>query len=286
MGRSWRISALAFACAACNVISADDFTSGADDPVAPPPRETTDGFGDAGDDGSGGGGGGHGDHAPAGTAPSDSGAGSGGDAASGADAGLVATSTFFDDFARPDGTTIGNGWIPKIDKWSLSGGLVLEAANTASYKDLLVHRPSTEAALDVEVSVDATLPSNGGDVSLYARVQPGSDASGTLTSYTFYPGDYGVAYLDHDVGSGNAVGISSMGLSPPLVGGQTIHLTLRVTGTSPPHLYASITTTSGQVLGSLSVDDTTPNPIVTPGVVGFGSGGGGSKFDNFRALTY
>jgi hypothetical protein len=271
---------LAAACSACSVISADDFSGAQDDPQAPPPRQTTDGFGDAGDDG----GSGHGGRTPTAPPPPPL---DGGDDGGGADAGITPKTTFTDDFGRADGSTIGNGWIPKnAGKWSLSGGSVLEANSTLTYKDLLVQRPSSEAALDVELSVDATLPGSGGDVGLYARVQSASSAQGSLVSYTFYPGDFGVAYVDHDIGTGNSLAVSSMGLNPPLVGGQTIHMVLRVTGTSPVHIYASISDTSGKLLGSLSVDDNTASPIVTAGSHGFGSGGGGSRFDNYQALVY
>jgi hypothetical protein len=263
-------------CAACSAA----YSSTEDPSNAPPPRNIDNGQLDSGgsfDDDAG-------DHGSGSHPPVD--ASTDGDAAGGLDSGLVPKSTFTDDFARPNGNTIGNGWVPKIAKWSLSNGQVLEASSTATYKDLLVHRPYAEAARDVEVSVDATLPGNGGDVGLYARVQSASDANGTLIGYTFYPGDFGVAYVDHDIGTGTTLPVSSMGLNPPLIGGQTIHLTLRVTGAGPVHIFASIQNTSGQVLGSLSIDDPTANPITVPGATGFGSGGGGSRFDNFKVVTY
>jgi len=280
MGPSLRSALFALACSACSVIGADGFTDGQDPEQAPPPRQTTDGFGDAGDEGGdphGGGG-----RPPGVPPPLD-----GGDDGGGADSGLMPKSTFTDDFARADSSTIGNGWLPKnASKWSLSSGSVLEANSMLTYKDLLVQRPAAEAALDVELSVDATMPGNGGDVGLYARVQPASDTNGSLVSYTFYPGDYTYANVDHDIGTGTSLPVSSMGLNPPIVGGQTLHLVLRVTGTSPVHIYASISDTSGKVLGSLSVDDNTANPIVTAGTHGFGSGGGGSRFDNYKAVVY
>src|SRR5205823_3631702 len=124
--------------AACNVISTDDFAGGEGPEQAPPPRTTDGAFGDAGDQG---GGGSHGGDRPPAPPP----AGDAGDDGGGADAGLTPKSTFVDDFARPDGTTIGNGWLPKTAKWSLSGGSVLEAANNLTYKDLLVQRPASEA---------------------------------------------------------------------------------------------------------------------------------------------
>jgi hypothetical protein len=203
------------------------------------------------------------------------------------DAGTTGTLVFSDDFGRADGA-LGNNWYTKLAKFGISGGLVLEAQNTASYKDLLVLRPTTEDELDSEISVDATIPSNGGDVSLYARVQPSSTTSGTLVGYTFYPGDVNVAYLDHETGSGNTSTqpVTSIALNPNIAGGQTIHMMLRVTGTSPVHIVASISDTSGKVLGSTSIDDTTPNPITTAGQVGFGSGGTGSKFDNFKVIKF
>ncbi len=282
MGPSVRVSLVALACSACSVISADGFTGAQDPEQSPPPRQTTDGF-DAGDDAGGGATGGHGDRPPAPPPPP---AGDAGD--DGGGTGLTPKSTFTDAFARPDGPTIGNGWVPKIaSKFSLLGGQVLESnSDMVSYKDLLVHRPSTEAALDVDISVDATLPPAGGDTCLYARVQPASDTTGSLVSYTFYPWTPTVAYLDHDIGAGTSLPVSSMGLNPPLVGGQTIHMVLRVIGTSPVHIYASISDTNGTVLGTLSVDDNTASPIITAGTYGFGSGGSSSKFDNFRALVY
>jgi hypothetical protein len=201
------------------------------------------------------------------------------------DSGLPPASTFFDDFARPDGA-IGNGWLPKVGKFSLSSGAVKAADSSLSYKDLLVRRPASEAALDVEIAVDATLPPDGGDVGLYARIQPASDQSDVLVAYTFYPGSENAAYVDHDIGKDDSLPITSFALNPPIAGGQTIHMKLRVTGTSPVHIVASISDAGGKLLGSASVDDNTPNPIVTAGQVGFGSGGGGSRFDDFAATKF
>jgi hypothetical protein len=223
-------------------------------------------------------------HGGSGGLPFDAGEAGAVDAAA-LDSSAPPTSTFFDDFARADGS-IGNGWLPKVGKFSLVSGAVREADSSLSYKDLLVRRPASEAALDVEVGVAATLPPDGGDVSLYARIQPSSDQSETLVSYTLYPGAENVAYVDHDVGKDDAEPVTSFALNPPLAGGQTIHMTLRVTGTSPVHIVATISDASGKLLGGASVDDNTPNPIGAAGQVGFGSGGGGSRFDDFKATKF
>src|SRR5260221_14744252 len=132
MGRLLPSAGIVLACAACAASTTSDSS---DETFLPPRVENSDGAqvdgGGSFDDDAG-------DPHGGGRPPPDGGtSGDGG----GLDSGMTPKSTFTDDFARANGNTIGNGWVPKISKWSLSGGAVLEASNTNSYKDLLVHRP-------------------------------------------------------------------------------------------------------------------------------------------------
>src|SRR6185436_6747890 len=78
---------------------------------------------------------------------------------------------FFDDFSRADGPDIGNGWSEKADKFALSGGGVVQSA-IGDYGNVLLRRPASEAALNVEVSVDFTFGAHqDSDPALYARIQ-------------------------------------------------------------------------------------------------------------------
>lgn len=220
-----------------------------------------------------------------GALPDPTGGTDGGDAGAGAgDAGLDAPAggpVFFDAFERADSPTIGNGWTEKTDRFAIAAGAVKQSG-LGSYKNLIVRRPASEDALDVEISVDVTHDKIDGDPCLYARMQPGSNTAGSLVSYTFYV-YFDFAFLDRDDGDTAFAELASQAISPPLPTGSKYSLTLRVTGTSPVKVEGIVKNASGVVVASLSAMDGSAKRIAVPGGVGFGSGDAdGALFDNFR----
>lgn len=190
---------------------------------------------------------------------------------------------FFDPFERPDGPAIGNGWTEKVDEFSLLGGAVRQTG-IGSYRNQLVRRPAVEDALDVAISVHVTHDKVDGDPCLYARMQPASDTAGQLVSYTFYA-YFDIAYLDRDDGS-TGTELASKAISPPLPSGVKYSLSLKVTGTNPVVLVATVKNAAGTVVATLDAQDASAKRIATAGGVGFGSGDAdGALFDDFRRVV-
>lgn len=206
----------------------------------------------------------------------------GGDVAdAGSDAPSVET-TFFDAFERPDGPTIGNGWTEKTDRFAIAGGAVRQSG-LGSYRDLIVRRPPSEDALDVELSIAVVHDQKDGDPGLYARIQPGSDAPNQLIGYTMYTyTDY--AYIDRDDGT-TGTELASAPITPALPLGTKYSFSFRVTGTNPVKLEGVVRDAAGNVVAAFGAQDGSAKRITTPGGVGFGSGDAdGARFDDFRRV--
>lgn len=187
---------------------------------------------------------------------------------------------FIDVFDRADGPSLGNGWLEKQDRFSLAGGAVVQGGK-GSYIDFFVRRPVSEAALDVELSVDFVYGQNiEVDPSLYARVQPSSDQTGVLQGYVFYAFRDG-AGIDREDGRDFAELVGGA-IQPNLVPGQTYHYVFRVRGTDPVMLEAAITK-DGAVVKSFSTTDGDARRVSSAGQIGFGAGySDGGRWDNFR----
>lgn len=280
-GRSLAIAMLAAACA-CNAITGADGLSAAaagDEASIVPSR----GDGPDADTDPGGRHGGTSSSSSSGgtsTAPDADLFDPGGDA--GAD-GAPPVDLFTDDFGRGDSASIGNGWSEKTNAFSLVAGAV-EQATAGSYRDLVVRRPTSEDALDVEIGVAVTHSVKEGDPGIYARMQPASDAPGQLVSYTFYVYvDY--AYLDRDDGD-TGTELASLAISPPIELGQKYALVLRVAGTDPVMLQGVVKNAGGAVVATLNAQDASGKRITAPGAVGFGSGDAtGARFDDFHRIV-
>lgn len=206
------------------------------------------------------------------------------DAASGADAAVVvdaapAPTSFLDAFERADSPNIGNDWTEKTDRFALTGGAVVQTG-TGDYRDNIVLRPSSEDALDVELSMDVVHSAPNGDPCLFARIQPGTNGSGKVTSYTFYYYADAV-FIDRDEGT-VANSLAKVVISPKLALGTAVHMWFRVTGTSPVVLEGTLTTPEGASIAVISTQDSSSQAIDTAGGVGFGSGDAiGARYDNF-----
>jgi hypothetical protein len=192
---------------------------------------------------------------------------------------------FADSFDRADGTTIGNGWIEKSDSFSLVGGAVVQGA-VGDFTNFLLWRPISEPATNVEISVDVTYGDTAEpDPSLFARIQPSSEAENEIDAYTFYTWENRTAVIDRlDPNTGFAT-LASGDLSPQPAKGQTFRLFFRVTGDNPVRLEGSVLKPDGTVVASLSAADGTSMRITAPGRIGFGSGRAqGTRWDNFTRI--
>lgn len=214
------------------------------------------------------------------------GGGPSGDASTDGPTLLAGGTTFFDDFARADGAAVGNGWIEKVDSFSILGGTVRQSG-LGSYRDLMVRRPQSESALDVEISVNVTHTRAIGDPALYARMQPGSENLGTLVGYSFYAIRDFVG-LDRDEGSKDQyTELASQTLAEPLASPYSYSLSLKVTGTNPVVIVATMKDANGNVKATLNYTDSSPSRIASPGTVAFGSGDASdARFDDFKRVVF
>jgi hypothetical protein len=196
----------------------------------------------------------------------------------------AALPTFFDDFARADGT-IGNGWIEKAaGKYGLIAGAAQQKQN-GIYRNGFVSRPAAENAVDVLLQAKVTFPVATADPCIFARIQPGSDAPNTFYAYSAYPDGANNFYVSRDDGN-TFTDMGSSIISPPLVVGETYRISLQVTGTNPVHLVGSLSKPDGTVLASVSANDASPKRIMTAGSVGFGSSASlNGRWDDFHRVT-
>lgn len=198
---------------------------------------------------------------------------------------------FVDDFGRPDGDAIGNGWIEKTPAaWRLADGTASKQLTTASdYRDNLVYRPAAEDIADVEIVMDvrfsATPP---GYAQMFVRGR-----SATMSTANKYDGYllYVVGSAPDDLVLGRQLGgvfvvtLATLQVSEPFAVGVTYRFTLRATGQAPVALYARVER-GGPVgftpIGEVAVDDAAPERIVEAGTVGFsGSDEATYAYDRF-----
>jgi hypothetical protein len=197
---------------------------------------------------------------------------------------LIGGSVFFDDFNRADDANVGNGWIEKVDSFSIASGAVRQTG-LGSYRDLIVRRP--EVALDVELSVNVTHNRDIGDPALYARMQPVSSNLGTLVGYSFFAiRDF--VEIDRDEGSKDQYTVlASQTLAEPIVAPYAYSLYLKVTGTNPVTIVATMKDANGNVKATLDYVDSSAARITQPGAVGFGSGDAqDARFEDFKRTTF
>ncbi len=201
------------------------------------------------------------------------------------DAGFDASTeapSFSDSFDRPDGPLVGNGWIEKRDRFSIAGNAVVQTSN-GNYANLIVTRP--ESVLDAQASIDVSYGDDiDNDPSLHLRMQPASDSTGELVSYTFYAyRDY--MYLDREDPGDNGAELASTAISPTLEIGKTYRMVFRVTGVDPVKVEATVLKPDGTPAATITANDASGKRITAAGRAGFGAGRGvGVRWDNFTRI--
>ena len=182
---------------------------------------------------------------------------------------------FVDSFDRPDGDTLGNGWIEKTPAtFSLRSQAVARVLST-SYRNNLVYRPASEDLRDVELSIvmrPMTVPV--GSPQIFVRAQASTIAtSNTYDGYLMYvSGGSDDVVIGRQLGAVFVVELTRFTVAPAFDTTSTYRMTLRAVGESPVSLRGSVermTPTGWTLVGTASVDDTAANRITGAGSVGF-----------------
>jgi hypothetical protein len=211
--------------------------------------------------------------------------------AAGGDGGTT-SNTFFDDFARDDGSVLGNGWIERQpNAFRLTNGSVVKNDTFTSYRDNITYRPSSEDVLDVEVTMElkvTAIPASG-NPQLWARVR--NVGVNVVDGYHIYLDDGQVHFhLARHLGAmSNEIAFFDTQNALATVG--TYRLLLRVTGTSPVLVYSRLEARqqnyTWQTIGETGYTDNAPGRIKTAGAVGFsGDRDALFTFDNFSRVGF
>jgi hypothetical protein len=201
---------------------------------------------------------------------------------------------FFDDFNRPDGDALGNGWTEKTPiAFRLAGGEVVKQSTITGYRDNLIYRPEAEDLLDVEASIEFRYPAfpiSYPQVLVRAQ-RPTLAAPDAYDGYVLYvEGEDGevdtdIAVIGRQLGVDFETTLATIVISPPLDIAGTYRLRLRAVGTDPVALSAWIERFDGsswQEIASASVNDVAAERITAPGAIGFAADDQPSPiYDNF-----
>lgn len=182
-----------------------------------------------------------------------------------------------DPFSRPDGPSLGNGWIEKLPStYALAGGEVVRVDTPESYRDNMVYRPASEDVRDVEVSIRVRFTAiPPGFAQVFVRADSATIAApDSYDGYLLYiEGDVtGEAVLGRQRGSVFVTTLSKFSLSPPLDAGSTFRLTLRATGAQPVALRARVERLergAWTAIGETAIEDFDASQITAAGTVGF-----------------
>ncbi len=182
-----------------------------------------------------------------------------------------------DPFSRPDGPSLGNGWIEKLPStYALAGGEVVRVDTPESYRDNMVYRPASEDVRDVEVSIRVRFTAiPPGFAQVFVRADSATIAApDSYDGYLLYiVGDVtDQAVLGRQRGSVFVTTLSKFSLSPPLDAGSTFRLTLRATGAQPVALRARVERLERGAwtpIGETAIEDFSTLQIAGAGTVGF-----------------
>ena len=201
----------------------------------------------------------------------------------------IAWAQFTDDFERPDGTELGNGWVEKNpDGFVLSGGKVVAVpGELGGYRDNIVHRPAADYLTDVEASVEVKFNRLAGYPQVHVRVQGAASAApDQLSSYFLYINDRpDRAVLARQLGDGFPMSLGVLHLDPPLNTEDTYRLRLQAIATLPIELIAFVERKVGaewERIGDYYIVELSWDQIQLPGGCGFsGFVGDDYTYDNF-----
>ena len=188
---------------------------------------------------------------------------------------VVPAGSFTDDFARPNSSDPGNGWIEKSPAaFSITDGVLVKNFS-AAYRDNPMYRPVAESMLDSTVSTEFVLNDPvPGYPQIFSRLQPATSAvSNTLDAYMLYLNNGNLAILGRQTGPNFVEPLDYITLTEGLAVGTTYRLRLETSGTSPVALTAYVERLSPNgyvVIGQGSANDAAANRIQGAGVGGVG----------------
>ena len=196
------------------------------------------------------------------------------------------TADFFDDFNRPNGPVIGNGWIEKTPAaFQLNNGFAQKLSVSTSFQNNVVYRPAAEDALNVETSIEFSLSGpSPGYPQIFVRAQSGTiTGNNAFDAYLLFINNGGQAVLRRQNGTSYTnfltFTIGSLNTS------STYRLRLSASGTNPVALTAYVEQRTGSiwtVLNQVTYNDGSVGRIDVSGTVGFsGYIESGYQFDNF-----
>ncbi len=200
---------------------------------------------------------------------------------------------FVDSFSRPDGASIGNGWIEKLaSTYALAGGEVVRIDTPESYRDNMVYRPASEDLRDVEISVGVRFTAiPPGFAQIFVRGEAATIAApDSYDGYLLYieGGQADEAVLGRQRGTVFVTTLSRFPLVPPLDAGSAFRMTLRATGAQPVALRAKIERLSNgawTAIGETAIEDFAATQIDAAGTVGFaGNEVSTYVYDDFRRV--
>lgn len=184
---------------------------------------------------------------------------------------------FLDDFARPNSSVLGNGWIEKNPvAFVIENGQARKQTTYYGYRDNVAYRPNLEALLDTEVATEMRLLNTAmGYPQIFARLQSSTIAApDTLDGYMLYfNGTLSQVVLGRQRGNVFVTTLATLNLSSPVNTTDTYRMRLRVTGTATVALQAYVERlVAGEwtIIGQATVNDTSAQRIASPGVAGIG----------------
>jgi len=203
---------------------------------------------------------------------------------------ILSAAEFYDDFQRPDSDDPLNGWTEKAPgAFRILNGALEKQSVSSEYRDNVIYRPASEAALDGEASVEFVID-NGvpGYPQLVTRLQSNTVAQiDTLDGYMMYANNNaGQFIVGRQTGNSFVTTLTTLDLPQALAPGETYRMRMTTVGTDPVQISAYIerlTENGYEVLGQANAEDASGSRVDTAGSAGIGGYiENGYRYDNFR----
>ncbi len=204
------------------------------------------------------------------------------------------TVSFDDSFNRANAAAIGNGWIEKTpSSFTIESNVVRKFFGSGDYRDNLAYRPAAEDGLDAEALLEFRLNwTPVGYPQVLARIQQSTAGiADGFDGYLLFMDDSATQAViaRQRIADSFYTPLAGFTLSQALTAGGTYRMRLSTVGTGSVSLQGSIERLSGgvwQVIGQVSVVDSSAQRIATAGAVGFGGHADDSySYDNFRRVN-